>query len=135
MRRLWRLLQRLLVFGLGVITIWLIVFVIFDFADKRLPWAIALAVTYGLAAYVVLPRAIRLGLHILQRGRVPSYTLTGDGLPGDPVNIALIGTRRQLCEAFATMGWSEADPLGFASSMRMARAFDEAKLRDGPSLV
>ena len=123
MRRLWRLLQRLLVFGLGVITIWLIVFVIFDFADKRLPWAIALAVTYGLAAYVVLPRAIRLGLRILQRGRVPSYTLTGDGLPGDPVNIALIGTRRQLCEAFATMGWSEADPLGFASSVRMARAF------------
>jgi len=123
MRRLRRLLQRMLVVGLGAVTIWLIVFVIFDFADRRLPWAIALAVTYGLAAYVVLPRAIRLGLRILQRGRVPSYTLTGDGLPGDPVNIALIGTRRQLSEAFAAMGWSEADPLDFESSVRMARAF------------
>jgi hypothetical protein len=118
-----RLLQRLLVVAVGAVTIWLIVFVIFDFADRRLPWAIALAVTYGLAAYVVLPRAIRLGLRILQRGRVPSYTLTGDGLPGDPVNIALIGTKRQLREAFAAMGWSEADPLDVRSSVRMVRAF------------
>jgi hypothetical protein len=123
MRRLRRLLQRVLVFGLGVVTVWLIVFVIFDFADQRLPWAIALAITYGIAAYIVLPRAIRLGLRILQRRRVPSYTLTGDGLPGDPVNIVLIGTKRQLCEAFAAMGWSQAEPLDLASSVRMARAF------------
>ncbi|HWV42516.1 LssY C-terminal domain-containing protein [Pseudorhodoplanes sp.] len=123
MRRLRRLLQRLLVFLLGVVTVWLIVFVIFDTVDRRLPWVIALAVTYGLAAYVVLPRAIRIGLRILQRGRVPSYTLTGDGLPGDPVNIALIGTERQLCDAFARMGWSRADPLNLKSSIRMAQAF------------
>lgn len=123
MRLLRRLLQRLLVVAVGAVTVWLIVFVVFDFADRRLPWAIALAVTYAIAAYVVLPRAIRLGLRILQRGRVPSYTLTGDGLPGDPVNIGLIGTRRQLCEAFAAMGWSEADPLDLKSSVRMARAF------------
>ncbi|MFN3349660.1 LssY C-terminal domain-containing protein [Pseudorhodoplanes sp.] len=123
MRMLRRLLQRLLVVAVGAVAIWLIVFVIFDFADRRLPWVMALAVTYGLAAYVVLPRAIRLGLRILQRGRVPSYTLTGDGLPGDPVNIALIGTKRQLCEAFAVMGWSEAAPLDVRSSVRMVRAF------------
>ena len=48
----------------------------------------ALAITYGFAAYIVLPRAIRLGLKILQHKRVPSYTITGDGLPGDPVNVA-----------------------------------------------
>jgi len=123
MRMLRRLLQRLLVVAVGAVTIWLIVFVIFDFADRRLPWALAFAVTYGLAAYVVLPRAIRLGLRILQRGRVPSYTLTGDGLPGDPVNIALIGTERQLREAFAAMGWSEAVPLDVRSSVKMVRAF------------
>src|SRR4051812_9336264 len=92
MKRLTLLLQRLLVFLLGVLTVWLIAFVFFDFADRWLPWVIALAVTYGLAAYVILPRAIRLGLMIQQRGRVPSYTTTADGLPGDPVNLALIGT-------------------------------------------
>jgi hypothetical protein len=44
-------------------------------------------------------------------------------LPGDPVNLALIGTLEQLCAAFATIGWSEADQLGLASSWRMVRAF------------
>ena len=36
MRKLRRLLQRLMVAGVGAVAIWLIVFVIFDFADRRL---------------------------------------------------------------------------------------------------
>jgi hypothetical protein len=56
---------------------------------------------------------------------VPSYTTTGDGLPGDPVNLVLAGTLRQLHAAFATAGWSEADQLGLRSSWRMVRAFLE----------
>ncbi len=119
--KLW--LRRLLVFGLGVLTVWLITFVVFDAADQRLPLGLAVAVTYGLAAYVILPRAIRIGLRILNRGHVPSYTITGDGLPGDPVNLALIGTLGQLRAAFVAAGWAEADPLGVASSWRMVSAF------------
>ena len=46
MTRLKLLFQRLLVFGLGVL-IWLVRLVFFDFADKRLPWVLALAVTYA----------------------------------------------------------------------------------------
>ena len=118
-RLLKRLLQRLLIIGLGVVSIWLIVFVVFRFADHRLPWIIALAVTYGLAAYIILPRAVHLGLKILQRRHVPRYTMTSDGLPGDPVNLVLIGTLQQLRSAFATSGWSQADPLGPASSWRI----------------
>jgi hypothetical protein len=64
-----------------------------------------------------------MGLKVLQRKSVPSFTITGDGLPGDPVNIALIGTLRDLRSAFAILGWSEADRLGLASSWRMIRAF------------
>ncbi len=123
MRFLARLLQRTLVLGLGIFAVWLIVFVVFRVADNRLPWMIAVGVTYGLAAYIILPRIIRLGLKILQRGKVPSFTTTGDGLPGDPVNLTLIGDLNQLRGAFKTAGWSEADPLGLASSWRMARAF------------
>jgi hypothetical protein len=122
-RLLIRTLQRLAILGLGIVSVWLIVFVIFDFADRRLPWAVALGVTYAIAAYIILPRVVRMGLKILQRKHVPRYTLTGDGLPGDPVNLALIGTFQQLRSAFATAGWSEADPLGIASSARMVRAF------------
>jgi len=122
-RMLKRFVQRLLVFALGVLTVWLIVFVVFDFADHRLPWILAVAVTYGIAAYVILPRAVRMGLKILQHKRVPSYTITGDGLPGDPVNVVLVGTLQQLRAAFAIVGWSEADRLGVESSWRMIRAF------------
>jgi len=122
-RLLKRLLQRLLIIGLGVVSIWLIVFVVFRFADHRLPWILALAVTYGLAAYVILPRAVHMGLKILQRRHVPRYTMTGDGLPGDPVNLVLIGTLQQLRSAFANSGWSQVDRLGPASSWRMIVAF------------
>jgi hypothetical protein len=122
-RLLIRFFRRLLVVALGVVGVWLIVFVVFDFADQRLPWILALAVTYGIAAYIVLPRIVRMSLKILQRKHVPRYTITGDGLPGDPVNLVLIGTLTQLNSAFAIAGWSMADRLGLASSWRMVRAF------------
>jgi LssY C-terminus len=121
-RFLARLLQRLLVLVLGVLSVWLIVSV-FRIADNRLSWILALSVTYGIAAYIILPRAVRMGLKVLQRKHVPRYTITGDGLPGDPVNLVLTGTLQQLRAAFATAGWSEADQLGLVSTWRMVRAF------------
>jgi LssY C-terminus len=117
-----RFLRRLLILGLGILCVWLIVFV-FGVVDNRRSWIVALSVTYGIAAYIVLPRAVRMGLKILQRKHVPRYTITGDGLPGDPVNLVLRGTLQQLRVAFATAGWSEADRLGLASSWRMVQAF------------
>ena len=121
-RSLKRLFHRLLVLGLGILIVWLIVFV-FRFTDHRLPTVLALIITYGIAAYIILPRAVRMGLKILQRKRVPRFTITGDGLPGDPINLVLMGTIQQLRAAFAIAGWSEADPLGAASSWRMICAF------------
>jgi hypothetical protein len=111
-----------MVLGLGIFTVWLIVFV-FRFTDRRLPTLLALAATYGVAAYIVLPHLVRMGLKILLRKRVPRFTITGDGLPGDPVNLVLTGTLQQLHTAFMLAGWSEADRLGLASSWRMVRAF------------
>jgi hypothetical protein len=111
MRLLKRLLQRLLILGLGIFSVWLVVFV-FELVDRRLPWILALGIAYGIGAYIILPRAVRIGLKILKRNRVPSFAITGDGLPGDPVNVALLGTLQQLRAAFANAGWSEADRLG-----------------------
>ena len=95
MRLLKRLLHRVLVFGLGILSVWLIVYV-FRWTDHRLPTILALALTYGIAAYIILPRVVRVGLKVAQRKRVPSFTITGDGLPGDPVNLVLVGTLEQL---------------------------------------
>jgi hypothetical protein len=121
-RLLKRLLRRVLIFGLGILSVWLIVYV-FRLTDNRLPTVLALALTYGIAAYIILPRVVRVGLKVAQRKRVPRFTITGDGLPGDPVNLVLIGTRQQLRDAFTLAGWSEADRLGLTSSWRMVRAF------------
>jgi hypothetical protein len=121
-RLLKRLLRRVVVLGLGILTVWLIAFV-FRFTDSRLPTLLALAITYGVTAYIILPRIVRMSLKILQRRRVPRFTITGDGLPGDPVNLVLTGTLQQLNAAFTLAGWSQADRLGLASSWRMIRAF------------
>ena len=117
-----RLLRRTIVLGLGILTVWLIVFV-FQLTDSRLPTVLALAVTYAIAAYILLPRAVRFGLKILHRKHVPRFTITADGLPGDPVNLVLTGTLAELRTAFKRGGWAKADRLGLASSLRMIRAF------------
>jgi hypothetical protein len=123
MRLLIRLLQRAAILALGAVAIWLIVFVVFRFANQRLPWILAFSATYAAAAYVVLPYALRMGLKILHRKHVPRFTTTGDGLPGDPINLALVGDLRQLRAAFVAAGWTGADRLGLASSWRMIWAF------------
>ena len=122
MRLLIRLIRRLLVLGLGILAVWLIAFV-FQITDHRLPTILTLAFTYAIAAYVILPRIVRMGLKVLQRKSVPSFTLTGDGFPGDPVNLVLAGEFVKLRAAFAGMGWTEADPLGLKSSWGMAVSF------------
>jgi LssY C-terminus len=114
--------RRLAVFVLGVFSVWLIVFV-FRFTDSRAPTILALSVAYALAAYVILPRIVRMSVKILQRKSVPSFTLTGDGLPGDPVNLVLMGDFSKLRAAFVAAGWVEADPLNLTSSWRMVVAF------------
>jgi hypothetical protein len=123
LRVLTRFVERAAVFGLGVFSVWLIVFVVFRVTDRRLPWILAVSITYSLAAYVILPRVVRMSLKILQRKRVPSFTLTGDGLPGDPVNLVLVGDIGRLRAAFMAAGWTEADALGLKSSWRMVVAF------------
>jgi len=118
-----RTLQRIAIFAIGAISIWLIVFVVFDFADQEMPVYFALMATYLIAAYVILPYAVRMGLKVLQRRHVPSFTVAADGLPADPVNLVLVGTLDQLRAAFAAIGWVEADKLNLASSWRMVKAF------------
>ena len=122
MRLVVRWLRRLAVLALGIVGVWLIAFV-FRVTDQRLPTVLALGATYALAAYVVLPRVVRMSVKVLKRRSVPSFTLTGDGLPGDPVNLALLGEFGKLRAVFARAGWTEADTLGLGSSWRMVVAF------------
>lgn len=83
-------------------------------------WGVLLAVAFWvLIAYLVLPRLHR----ILTTIYVPDYfigrTRTSDGLLGDPVNLAFLGTGEQIEEAMRAAGWTRADPVTLASSWRI----------------
>jgi hypothetical protein len=53
---------------------------------------------------------------------VPRITRTADGIPGDPLNVALIGTRAEVLRVMLAAKWDPADPLTFRSSLRIAEA-------------
>lgn len=49
----------------------------------------------------------------------PRLTHTGDGHPGDPVNIALEGSLEDLARAMHAAGWYPADPITLGTSERI----------------
>ena len=81
----------------------------------------AFLVLWLVLAYVLLPRVQR----VLAKIYVPDYfvgrTRTNEGLLGDPVNLAVIGTERALLHAMAEAGWTRADDLTFRSGLRLVR--------------
>jgi hypothetical protein len=96
-------------------------------------WGIAGGVVFWvLLAYLVLPRLHR----ILTTIYVPDYfigrTRTSDGLLGDPVNLALMGSGDRIEAAMRRAGWTKADPVTLGSSWRIIastlsrRSYDEA---------
>jgi hypothetical protein len=53
---------------------------------------------------------------------IPGVTFTADGIPADPINAALIGTRAQMIKIMLTAKWYPADPLTLRSSLEIAVA-------------
>lgn len=76
-------------------------------------------VFWAVLAYLTLPRLHRILTNIC----VPDYfigrTRTSDGLLGDPVNLALLGSADDLHKTLASAGWIRADPVTLRSSMRI----------------
>jgi hypothetical protein len=84
---------------------------------------VALA-TYFLAAYVVLPLLWRAheGARHPALDSLPKVTHNADGIPGDPLNVGLIGSGEQLVRAMLAVGWRPADPITFESSIEIAES-------------
>jgi len=63
---------------------------------------------------------------------LPGLTQTGDHHPGDPINVALIGTEQDLQHIMLAAGWYPADPITLKSSLKIAlgtvlrRQYDDA---------
>jgi hypothetical protein len=94
---------------------------------------IAILISYYLVAYILAPLVWKGYAHLHPAlDAAPTITLTSDDHPGDPLNVALIGTREQLEKIMAQAKWLPADPLGLRSDLRIAadtvlkRAYEKA---------
>ena len=84
---------------------------------------VALLAVYLLGAYVLMPAGWK---RYVKRhpalDDVPRITHTADGVPGDPLNVALIGTETELKRIMVAAKWYPADPLTFRSCLEIAEA-------------
>jgi hypothetical protein len=106
---LWLDIKRFAVLVPGIVIFYLSVRDIFPFFDKRLPFAFAFLATYILGAYVLIPAILRLWRIIVPANHLPLYCITPDGYASDPLNIGIIGSRRQLIKAMTAAGWYKTD--------------------------
>ena len=106
------------VFG-GVAAIWLAWLVLTESFEWGWFLIAFFLIFWIVLAYLVLPRLHR----ILTEIYVPDYFIgrarTSDGLLGDPINLALLGSEAQLDDAMREAGWTRADDVTFRSSRRI----------------
>jgi hypothetical protein len=88
---------------------------------------------YLIVAYGVMPLFWKTYVHRHPAiDSVPGITQTGDGHPGDPINIGLIGSEEDLNRIMLKAGWYPADPITLKSCLKIAagtifkRPYDDA---------
>jgi hypothetical protein len=87
---------------------------------RRAAWIVLIvAAAYGLLAYIVLPALWTHHEHQKGLANLPMVTLTGQGIPGDAINVGLIGDQRDVVCAMHAAGWFPADPITLKSSIEI----------------
>ncbi|WP_326952565.1 LssY C-terminal domain-containing protein [Arthrobacter sp. Leaf69] len=111
------MLDRALFVFSGVAAIWLATLLFEESLQRYMAWFSI--VFWAALAYLVLPRVHR----ILTKIYLPDYFIgrarTSDGLLGDPVNLALLGSEDQVHAAMHRAGWTQADDVDLKSSRRI----------------
>jgi len=79
----------------------------------------AAACAYGIVAYIALPSAWTRYEHHKRLAGLPMVTQTKQGIPGDPLNVGLAGTKDDVICAMHAAGWYPADPITLRSSLRL----------------
>jgi LssY C-terminus len=82
--------------------------------------ALAVVLAYAALAYLVLPAIWTHHEHQKDLANLPMVTRTAQGIPGDPINVGLIGDEKDVLCAMNAAGWFPADPVTFRSSVEIA---------------
>ena len=77
------------------------------------------ALVYGVVAYILLPMAWRHHEHQPGLAQRPMVTHTKQGIPGDALNVGLVGERDSIIRAMNEAGWFPADPVTLTSSVKI----------------
>ena len=76
----------------------------------------ALNVLVAVVVVWLLPALWRHYEHQPALESAPKTTRTAEGIPGDPLNVGLIGTEEEVVQAMIGLGWDAADPVTAESS-------------------
>lgn len=91
---------------------------------KRIGWIVfGVLVVYVAAAYLVVPHLWkRYAKRHPELEDQPGVTYTADGIPADPINVALVGTKTEVMAILVAAKWYPADPLTLKSCLQIADA-------------
>jgi hypothetical protein len=93
------------------------------FIERFGDWLIVFLVLWLVAAYFALPMWWkRYESKHPALDNAPHITQTGSMIPGDPVNLSIIGTEDDLLAAMLAAEWHPADPITLKSSLRIAES-------------
>lgn len=84
---------------------------------KVLGWIVTIVAVYVFVAYLVLPRLWFHREHQAGLQNMSAVTVTPDGIPGDALNVGLVGDQSELIKAMGLAGWYPADPITLKSSV------------------
>jgi hypothetical protein len=74
---------------------------------------------YVLLAYLVLPLGWRHYEHQRKLAGLTMVTQTRQGIPGDPINVGLVGAKEDVLCAMRAAAWYPADPITLRSSLKI----------------
>ncbi len=74
---------------------------------------------YVLVSYLVLPATWARVEHEPGLSKRAMVTSTAQAIPGDPINVGLIGTKEEVVSAFHAAGWYPADPVTLRTSVEI----------------
>jgi hypothetical protein len=87
--------------------------------ERYLRLALLVVIAYTLLAYLLLPAIWSHYEHQRDLAALPMVTLTAQGIPGDAINIGLVGDDKDALCAMAAAGWYPADPVTLRSSIEI----------------
>ena len=88
--------------------------------ERVLSFALAILSIYAALAYLALPALWTHYEHQKDLASLPMVTHTAQGIPGDPINVGLVGDNKDVLCAMQAAGWFPADPVTFRSSIEIA---------------